>query len=489
MARKQAEITKASLPTDDPERFRLGDLGYAAPKVINGVSTEEIKRELNMPYAVDTYKKMSYHPSISAPLALYDAMISKASFRVLAPKDATEAEKKQTELVQSMLDDMDHSFDDFIQAAMTKTVFGFSVIEKVYRKRYKSNGSAYDDGIIAPKKLKLIPQETIAKFIFDDQGNELIGCKQDISSIIDPLGRYTGRDNTVVLPRSKFMLFQVGKNRNNPYGTSPLKSVYLPWRYLQSLEEIEAQGVSRDFTGIPLLYLPAQYLSADASPEQKAALENFKNILRNLQAGTQSSIILPQVVDAETRQQQFKLELLSTDGKRTFDIDKIKNYYKTMTFIGLGADVLLMGSDSSSSFAMGSIKTSLTGSVVESFLKRIIQVINDDLIKQIYQLNSWDVSRRCKVDYEGMTEESLDEVGKFLQRVLSVNGINRDVDTVNFSRRILGLDALPEGTKLEDLVFDGTSRAGDAIASPFEGTRTSNGDGANSSDLNSANAA
>lgn len=490
MPRKQEAISKASLtPDDTPERFRLGDLGYAAPKVINGVSVEEIKRELNHPNSIQTYKLMTYHPAITAPLALYDAMISKATYRVLPPKDATEAEKKQTEIVASMLDDMEHDFDDFIQAAMTKTIYGFAVIEKVYRKRYKSNGSAYNDGIIAPKKLKLIPQETVAKFIFDDQGNELVGCKQDITGTIDPYGRYDKRkDNTVVLPRNKFMLFQCGKNRNNPYGTSPLKQAYLPWKYLQALEELEAQGVARDFTGVPLLYLPAAYLSADASPEQKAALENFKNILRNLQAGTQSSVILPQLIDSETRQQLFKLELLSTDGKRSFDINKIKEYYRTMLFIAMGADILLLGNSSSGSFALGSIKNSLTGSVIEAMLKEIVNTVNNDLIKQIYELNNWSVDRRCKFDYEGMQEESLDEVGKFVQRCSAVNMLTKDLDTVNYVRNAIGLDRLPEGTDIDALLPDNSTKSGEGMKQGLNsGTGTAVGGGDTSAtNLNNA---
>lgn len=229
-------------------------------------------------------------------------------------------------------------------------------------------------------------------------------------------------------------------------------------------------------------------MSADASPEQKAQLEMFKNIMRNLQQGSQSSMILPSAFDPETKQALFKIDLLTQDGKKNFDLNKIKEYYRTMIFIGLGADILLMGNTNSGSFALGSIKNSLTGSVAEGFLRRIVQVINEDLIRQIYELNNWDVSRRCKVDIEGFDNETLDEIGKFIQRVTSVGLMPKTEDVVNLVLGNLGLDALPEGTDINSILSSNTSRASDGMTTPGNGTST-NVNGVDTSTLNLENAA
>lgn len=485
----KSEISKASLPTEAVERFKLSEIGVHGSYIFNGVSNQELKQELNHPNAIKTYKLMSYHPACNAALSLYSAMIAKSQFRVVPPKNATAKEKKQAEIVSQMLfEDMETNFEDFVQDALTMSTYGFSVVEKVYRRRNKSSGSIFNDDLIAPKKLSLRHQQSIEKFLFTDDGVDIKGVRQVVSNSNDALGRYLNKTE-INIPRSKFMLFTAGQGTDNPFGVSPLRNVYLPWKYLSALEEIEAVGINKDLSGIPVLRLPAGYMSSDATPEQKAIYESFKQIVRNLQAGSQSGLILPSAMDTESRSKLFDIELLSVDGKRGFDIDKVKQYYRAMIFIGLQADILLMGSATTSSFAMGSVKNSLTANQVRIYLKRICNVINNDLIKQIYELNDWKLDRRCKIDAEGFEDESLDEIGKFLQRVLSVNGLNRDIDTVNFARNALGLDLLPADTNMDDLIFDGTSRAGDAIGSPFEGTRTSNGDGANSSDLNSNNAA
>jgi hypothetical protein len=50
------------------------------------------------------------------------------------------------------------------------------------------------------------------------------------------------------------------------------------------------------------------------------------------------------------------LDLLSVDGKKNFDISKIKEYYKNLIFTFLFSDVLTLGQSSTGSFAIGSIK-------------------------------------------------------------------------------------------------------------------------------------
>ena len=88
----QVQVEKAIAPSDKPERFQLGSIGYSGLNLFNGVTNEEVKRELNWPYSAETYKEMSYHSAINSCLSLYDSLISKVDWRVLPPKDATEKE-------------------------------------------------------------------------------------------------------------------------------------------------------------------------------------------------------------------------------------------------------------------------------------------------------------------------------------------------------------------------------------------------------------
>lgn len=474
MATKESNraVSKAVSDMDKPERFRLGEIGYNGLRIFDGVTAEEIKRELNWPYSVNTYRQMSYHTSINACLNLYDNLISKVSWRVKPPKEATEEEINQCKFIEECMDDMEQPFRQFVRDALSSNIYGFAVIEKVYRRRYKSNGSMYDDGKIALKKLGLRNQETIDKFVFDDEGN-LVGVKQNLSNVGTSYGiSFKNKNMEVVIPRNKFIHITVGRNRNDPFGKSPLRDVYLAWRYLEVIQEIEASGVARDLQGLPVIRIPAQYMSDDASPEQKAIYENFKNILRNIQNNAQSGVILPSNIDPDSREKLFELSLLSSEGgKKNFDTSKVKEYYQNQIYTGLFADVLILGQGGVGSFALGQIKNSLTASAAETMLDNIVDAFNRDVIRQIYELNGWNVSRAGSLDYENLHVVDLETLSKYWQRVASVGLLEKDRAVLNAVRTAAGVDPIPDDVEpREQYLTPSTSKAGEGMKTAGEGT-------------------
>lgn len=489
MTTRKSKLEKSYSGLDKPEAFTFGEMGITGAKMFGGIPQKELKSELNFPNNLKTYKQMLLHPACNAAVGLYKSMLTKATFRVLPCKNPTAKEKKQAQLVEQMLDDMEIPLEDVIISGLTALDYGFAPLEKVFRRRTKEEGSMYTDGLVGIKKLALRHQESITKFIFDDSGNDVMGMQQSLANVNDPFGRYTTHPTGVVnLSREKFLLFTVGQDKTTPYGTSPLRNVYLPWKYLQAIEELEASGVAKDLQGVPLLKIPAQYMSAEASPEQKLAYSNFQNILRNLQQNSQAGVMLPSDVDPETKQPLFDLELMTSVGQKSFDTSKIKEYYRTMIFIGMAADILLMGNTQTGSFALGAIKNSLTSTTVESYLSAIIRVFNEDLIKHVYELNGWDVTRRCKLDSEGFAEIDLDSYSKAINRIGATGYLPRTLDVINDVMSKMGLNALPEGTVLDDVLPDKTTKSGEGYKTTGAGTSNET-TGSSGSELNSQNAA
>lgn len=473
--RKKESVQKAVDGPNNTERFRLGEMGNLGLRIFNGVSNDELKRELNWPNSIHTFKEMSFHSAINAPLTLFENIISKATWTYKPPVDATEEEKNQCKIIDSMMKDMEQPWSEFIKDVLSSNVFGFSVHEKVYRKRYKANGSLYDDGLVGWKKLPIRAQESISKFLFSEDGNDLIGVTQNLSLLSDATNRFALRKSNIVnLPRSKFMLFRTGKHRGDPFGKSPLRDAYLAWRFLVALEELEATGVAKDLNGLPILYLPAQYLATDAPPDIQNIRMYYENAMRNLQMNQQSAFILPQVIDPDSKQPMFKLDLLSVDGKKNFDIDKIKAYYKNLIFVSLFGDLLQMGQTATGSFALGSIKNSLSGAYAERLIANIAEVIQNDLIKQTYELNGWDTSRMGFLDYDNLEQADLETLSKFYQRVASVGLLEKDRAVLNSVRLAVGIDARPEDEEpREEYLTDSTSRSGDGMQTAGDGTSTS----------------
>lgn len=479
------EITKG---LDTPDRFKLSEGGYVGLNIFNGVSNEEMKKELNFPNNLKTYKNMSYHGTVNAPLTLYTNIISKADWVVKPPKEATEEEKKQTEFIRECLTDMDQPFEELIKDILSMNIYGFSVHEKVYRKRYTSNGSKYNDGLIAWKKLPIRSQESIKKFLFSDDGNEVTGVQQNVSNLSDPYGRFSTRDKLEVnLPKSKFMLFRTGNHRGDPYGKSMLRDAYLAWRYLTVLEEIESNGVAKDMAGLPILSMPPQYLSKDSTPDQVAIRQYYERSMANLQMNQQSAMILPNAYDPDTRQPLFKLELLSMDGKKGFDTTKVKEYYKNLILTSLFADILIMGQSATGSFALGQIKNSLSGAMAESMIREIKSVFNNDLIRQTYELNGWNAARACTLDFENLESADLESFSKAVQRFASTSVLEVDREVLNRVRESIGVDPLPEDMEpQQELLPAFASRSGDGmeVGTTGNGTaKTVSGDDTSSNNL------
>ena len=220
--------------------------------------------------------------------------------------------------------------------------------------------------------------------------------------------------------------------------------------------------------------LPAQYLAADAPPEVQAIRLYYENVMRNLQMNEQSAVILPQVIDEGSKQPMFKLDLLSVDGKKNFDISKIKEYYKNLIFTSLFADVLQMGQSSTGSFALGSIKNSLSGAYAERLIANIAEVLQNDLIKQTYILNGWNESRIGKFDFDGIEPADLDTFSSAIMRMGASGYVPKTLEVINAVLSNLGIDALPENTVLEDILPESKSRSGDgAAAGTGNGTSSS----------------
>lgn len=461
--------------SETPDRFKLSEMGYLGISMFNGVSKDELKQELNWPSSVKTFKTMSYHSTINSALTLFDNLIGKASWSMKPPKDATEEEKKQCEIVESMMIDMEETWPEFIRDILSMNVYGFSVHEKVYRRRFKANGSLFNDGVIGWKKLPIRAQETIDKFIFSSDGNEIQGVKQTLTGVTDYSNRFANRKKQeVILPKSKILLFRSGKHRGDPFGKSPLRDAYLAWRFLTALEDLEATGVSKDLNGLPILYLPPQYLSADASDSQKAIKTYYENAMRNLQMNQQSAMILPNAYDPESKQPLFKLELLSVDGKKAFDINKIKDYYKNLIVTSLFSEVTSMGQTQVGSFALGSLKNTMTGLAAEAMMKVIVEVLNRDLIRQTYELNNWPVDRAGTLDYDGLEDVDLESLSKAYQRYSSTGLLELDREVLNAVRESVGIDPLDNDLAPQrDILTGNTSRSGDGLATAGEGTANS----------------
>src|SRR5690554_7219135 len=107
-------------------------------------------------------------------------------------------------------------------------------------------------------------------------------------------------------------------------------------------QESEAIAVAQDSNGFKVLYLPARYLTEDATPEDKEALEMYKRMMANAHQAKQTGFILPLLRD-ENGQKMFEFNVVSLTGNRSHDTNAIIERYTTEILVSLFADMLALG--------------------------------------------------------------------------------------------------------------------------------------------------
>ncbi|ATW58229.1 putative portal protein [Pseudomonas phage ventosus] len=455
-------IEKASIP-----RLRLGEIGVVGLKQHGGRIQEEARKELRFPEANRTFRTMAQDATIASALSLFEMMVSRVEWIVDTGIDPTPEMKANAQFLEEVMHDMEHSWRSFIQEVTSAFTYGYCINEKVYRRRTWDNGSQYNDNKVGFRKLPVRSQDTIYKWLYSDDGRDLIGVQQNLATITDGTDRYARLLNatgTVDIPRKKFLHFRVDAKRDNPEGNSPLRAAYHAWKYRTVIEEQEAVGVTRDMNGMPTLYLPPRYMSQDATDSEKAIYEYYKNVIRNIQMNEQSGLILPQAFDPDSRQPLFKFELTSTMGGKMYDTDAIIKRWDNKILMVLFADMLKMGQDQVGSYSLAGAKTNIMAMAIEARLQEIQDVLNNDLVKQLFAMNGVPPNVKLpKLVYGDLDEVDLDEFSKAIQRIGSVGGLERDRPVMNKIREALKIVKRPDDAPVkEDEIMGGQSQAGQA---------------------------
>ncbi len=480
----ETESALPALTTGDAAipRLKMGEIGLNGLKVSAGQILEQSRQELRWPQSVRTFKEMSQDSTISAALKVVELMISRVSWDVEPPEGNTDPMMEaKAEFVEQCMHDMTHSWSEFIKEVVSMFTYGFAVQEKVFRKRYKASGSKYNDGLIGLKRLPTRSQDSVSKWVFSEDGRDLIGVEQTLG-VFNNASRYGNTNiynltNPITIPRNKFLLFRTDVKKDNPEGTSPLVNVYTSWRFRKELEEIEAVGYSRNMGGVPHLELHPKYMAEDASESDRAVFTYYKKVIRNLHNNEQAGLITPLMYDPESKQPYFKFSLLSVQNSGSQYIHEAINRWDNKILTALFCDVLRLGQDKVGSFSLADAKTSILAMVIESRLKEIQDVLNNDLIPSLFKMNGWDDEELPKFYYGDLDDIDLEAFSKAVQRIKAVGLITPTAKNVNHIAEVLKLpDRVDENMSQEELnqlLGPDTSRSGDGMAAGMgNGTST-----------------
>jgi hypothetical protein len=298
------------------------------------------------------------------------------------PADNSQEAAKVREQVEGVLfEDMSPNWQVTVSEHLSMAWFGWDWCEVIWKPRHGYQrdpelSSKFDDGLIGIRSIAGRAQETRYKWEFGEAG-EILGMWQ-----IDP----NNLAAITLLPREKCLHFRVMARKGNPEGYSFLRNSYEPWYYKRRIQAIEATGIARDLCGMPVAWVPPELFNPDASATDKTIFSRIQTLITSIHRDEQEGVVWPLAYD-EKGNKTYDLTLLSTGGRRQFDLDAVINRYNAAIATPMLADFILIGHEKVGSFALANAKIDLFAVGLGAVLESIASVYNVDLIPRWCRIN------------------------------------------------------------------------------------------------------
>lgn len=409
----QGALGSFSTQRGDPKAPAFAEVGVSGLKVASGYVSEEFLTELRGSNANKIYRQMSESdPIVRAVLTAVELILRAVDWRVEPADDSSEAES-EAEFVESLLDDMSHTFADFIGEALSMLAFGWSYHEIVLKRRVgpdQTDGSLrskFTDGRVGIRKLPIRSQDSLLRWEMQDDGG-IAGLWQQ-----PPMG-----GGLLYIPIERALLFRTTSKKNNPEGVSILRSAYRPWHLLKTIEDMEAIGIERELAGLPVVSVPGSIMSDSATAAQQAAYATWKKVARDLKFNQQGGVVKPSDTwpDKEgnpTSEPLYKVELLSTGGRRAIDTDPVVRRHQQNIARSALADFIMLG-DQRGSYALSRNKAELFLRACESYLNQIAGTLNRFLLPRVWAYNDIDPDLMPELKPGRVAPVDLAEIAAFI---------------------------------------------------------------------------
>lgn len=434
------DLTIGQVRQNTSPMFELGTTGL---KRSAGYVNEEFLPALRGRKAVQVFREMSENdPIVGALLFAVDRLLRQIEWRV-EPASHKSEDKEAAEFLETCMDDMSHTWDEFISEVLTMLPFGWSWHEIIYKKRigpWEKDGrkrSLHTDGKIGWRKMPIRSQETLQRWVFDDSG----GIKGFVQ-LAPP------KYESVFLPIDKSLLFRVTTIKNNPEGRSFLRNAYRPWFYKKRLEEIEGIGVERDLAGLPVAKVPHDYLSAKKGTDKAKMVEAFRKMVRSVRRDEQEGIVIPAAYDQDTKQPLFDFQLLNSGGSRSFDTNAIIQRYEERILMTVLADFIMVGHQGTGSYALHTDKTGLFRASINSVSQAIADVLNRYAVPRLFAVNGMKLDELPQFVPGDVDPPDLNQLSTFMGQMATA-GVQwfPDPELEKFIRKAARLPELDETTE------------------------------------------
>lgn len=417
----------------------LSELGGTGLRNTHGNIDEEIVRDLQWPNSVQIYKKMEADSLIGGALFAVKQFIKSAEWKVEEysgpnkPADSVE----QKRFLEECLRDLEKPWEEVLEDILSFLTFGFSVHEIVYKKRLgmKPPGdrykSIYNDGKIGWAKFPIRSQDSIDEFETTRKGDIVNVHQKDYWNRID-----------VRIPYNRFLLFRTTSYKDNPYGQSLLRAAYKSYYYRENIAMIEAIGIERNLAGIPVIRVPSEILSPDATDAEKQLRSMYETMGKMLKKNDQSYVLLPSDIYGDTGNGEYiyDISLMRSDSGNNINQGPVIERYDRRIMMSMLTDFILIGGQSVGSYALSSTKVDAFKTGISSYLDSIASQFNEKAIPMLWEYNGWDSSKAPKLTHTGIDKVDAGVLADLLKKSAEAGMLTPDDKIENYVRDVIGVE-------------------------------------------------
>ena len=384
------------------------------------------------------------------------------------------------------------------RCAAEMLINGWAPFENLYRRDDKEY-----EGLFVIDKLAYIHPlsvDPIKPYVISDDGNKITKLRQLATAFRGTEGNYTGtkKDWTGVkeIDFRRITYTSYSATSSQPMGTSPLDAAYISWKEKQFLQDNLMVGITRDFSGVPVLRIPSETIEAaenDPTGVQAQQVASLTAAMHLMHSGDATYIILPSDAQSEngTGLRDFDFELRGIEGSgKNFNIVEIIESKRKAIFNTLAASHLISGENGGGSYNLREGQATTAAMHVGLDCEIIDEMWNKEVFPRLLELNGWEYKLADLPYWESGSVQplSIAEFSKGLQRFQ--NFIPQTPEFLNEAYAGLGLDARIDTTLTVEEVrkllptYENNTGKGDGTS----GTGSTQAEGKGSA-VNSENAA
>jgi len=448
--------------------------------------------ELSKTQRLRTYQAMMLDDAVGNAFAANSILIEKAfsNFTVEWNKDSEDSKEAADFLRWNLANLTGQTVRSIARSAAEFKRDGLAPFEKTFK---KGTGDWSDKWVL--DRLNYIHPLSLDQsvpFTITNGGRTVTEMRQSLQAfrnstdIARNFEQFTSR-GFVSIPRNKLAFMTYAATDAQPFGLSAFDTCYTAWREKILLQDYTLVGVTKDFSGTPVLYLPEDILaeaSNDPSSQAGIMVDQLKTNMANMHTGDQNYTILPSDTQSANGNgaRAFEIKFLGIEGGgKNFDVVALVSERRKAIYNAFGAGNLIAGDEGGGSYNLIEGKSSIHTHFLNRDISVIEEIWNTDIIRQLFRLNEWELSLEDmpKLVAGEIEPVSLDEVSKALQRVGSVGMtpikdpvfLNEVYEKLGFNYRF-NEDMTPD--EVDALTGEVTSRAGDGMESGMPNSTSKN---------------